>query len=64
MLMAAVVTSNEGGEAIYFASKDQKVEAGTISVHVGGGQPDFYAGAVAGNAVISGAAALSTCGGL
>lgn len=60
----SVVTTDGGGEAIYVASADQKVEAGAITVHVGGGQPDFYDGAVSGNAMISGAAALSTCDGL
>eukprot|EP01043_Picozoa_sp_COSAG02_P066335 COSAG02_NODE_10292_length_1976_cov_1.835376_2_plen_58_part_00 len=55
------MTSDEGGEAIYTASADQKVEAGGIKLHVGGGQPDFYEGAPTGHAVIGAAAALSTC---
>ena len=57
----AVVTSDEGGEAIYFASKDQKVEKGQIMLHVGGGQPDYYEGSLSIAAVVGAEAALSTC---
>eukprot|EP01047_Picozoa_sp_COSAG01_P101696 COSAG01_NODE_31389_length_598_cov_2.733467_2_plen_147_part_00 len=57
----SVVTSNEGGEAIYYASADQQVEAGTIELHVGGGQPDYYAGSLSAKAAISASAPLSSC---
>ena len=57
----SVVTSDGGGEAIYFASADQQVEKGEIELHVGGGQPGFYAGAVTTKASVTATAALSSC---
>ena len=57
----SVVTSDEGGEAIYAASADVKVEAGAIEVHVGGGQPDYYKGSLMTKAIISADAPLSSC---
>ena len=56
-----VVTSDEGGEAIYVASADVKIEKGEIELHVGGGQPDYYADTLATKATIAAAAPLSSC---
>ena len=57
----SVVTSDEGGEAIYGASADQSVQKGSISLHVGGGQPDYYAGSISARASITATAPLSSC---
>ena len=57
----SVVTSDGGGESIYVASADVKIEKGDIELHVGGGQPDYYAGAVSTKATVAAAAPLSSC---
>ena len=59
---AVVRDGDTSGEAVYMASTQQYVEPGEIHVFVGGGQPDFYTGALSAVASISGpAAALSSC---
>ena len=56
-----VVTSDSGGEEIYLASADVKIEKGDIELHVGGGQPDYYSNAVSTKATVAAAAPLSSC---
>jgi len=58
----SVVTSSTRGESVYNASGSQRVEAGRVEIFVGGGQPDFFGGHVAGAVTVSGAAALTSCG--
>ena len=56
-----VVTSDGGGEEIYVASADVKIEKGDIELYVGGGQPDYSSNAVSTKATVAAAAPLSTC---
>ena len=56
-----VVTSDAGGEVIYVASADVQIEQGDITLHVGGGQPDYYDGSLSATATVATAAALSSC---
>lgn len=57
----SVVTSDEGGEAIYLASADQRVEQGAFELHVGGGQPDYFEGSLMIKAPVVADAPLSSC---
>lgn len=44
-----------------FWDPKREIEAGVISVHVGGGQPEFYAGSLSATVTITSSALLDNC---